>query len=155
MLPFINDKANITIGILCNSASSSITQDPMDGLIRICKTGFFDTNTIINFVTNKFFKVFYFYLNPNPVSTQSYIAVGVQYTSSYIYIAQLLMTTNNITMPNATQLPGSLSGYVVNNSLSIQSQTFALGDLVLKIPAATNFGYYIETSLIKNKLTLI
>jgi hypothetical protein len=37
MIQFKNDKVSISLGAFCNSASTSVNQDPIDGLVRFCK----------------------------------------------------------------------------------------------------------------------
>ena len=93
----------------------------------------------------------YFQLENEPslvASPQTYVAVGIQYTDSQIFVGQnfyTLDTTNALATAPATN---SLYGYLdtINSITSISGRGFVSTTYVFKAPPSSLYGYSFLTS---------
>ena len=79
----------------------------------------------------------------------NYMGVGIQYTTSEIYVGQILLS-NNLGSPTNT-LGSNIPYYYFNTTSTnstIYSGSFGIANLVFKVPANTKNIYNFETCII-------
>ncbi len=93
--------------------------------------------------------MFTFFLSANNPTFPAYnnITVAVKYSSSYVYVGQLVMNTMNETFPNATQPANSAYGFAYMTSVNVKTQSYGVGSYILKVPPVSYHGYYLQTSI--------
>jgi hypothetical protein len=90
--------------------------------------------------------VIYFQLENEPsliASPQTYVAVGIQYTDSQIFVGQNFYTldTTSPSPLSTAPLNSNLHGYLDNSTTSIVGRGFVSTTYVFKAPPNSSYGY--------------